>query len=52
MWATARAITGCPLSTPAHAVMAELGLVPVSARRTTLAAKFLAKAHALAEGTP
>ena len=52
MRATARAITGCPLSTPAHAVMAETGLVPVSARRTTLAAKFLAKAHALPEGDP
>ena len=52
MRAAARAITGCPLSTPAHAVMAEAGLVPVSARRTTLAAKFLAKAHAMPERDP
>ena len=52
MRAAARAITGCPMSTPAHAVMAEAGLVPVSARRTTLAAKFLAKAHAMPEGDP
>lgn len=47
MRAAARTITGCPLSTPAHAVMAESGLMPVAARRTTLAAKLLAKAHAL-----
>ena len=52
MRAAARAVTGCPLSTPAHAVMAEAGLVPVSARRTTLAAKFLAKACALPRTDP
>ena len=52
MRAAARTITGCPMSTPAHAVMAEAGLVPVSARRNTLAAKFLAKAHAMPEGDP
>ncbi|KAF0293468.1 hypothetical protein FJT64_008727 [Amphibalanus amphitrite] len=52
MRAAARTITGCPMSTPAHAVMAEAGLMPVAARRDVLAAKLLAKAHALPEGDP
>ncbi|KAF0296481.1 Retrovirus-related Pol polyprotein from type-1 retrotransposable element R1 4 [Amphibalanus amphitrite] len=52
MRAAARTITGCPLSTPAHAVMAEAGLMPVAARRDVLAAKLLARAHALPEGDP
>ena len=37
-------VTGCPRSTPAHAVMAEAGLAPVSKRRTALADRLLAKA--------
>ena len=48
----ARIITGCTRSTPVHALMAEAGLAPVSARRTTLAARFLAKARALPEEDP
>ncbi|KAF0290009.1 hypothetical protein FJT64_011774 [Amphibalanus amphitrite] len=52
MRAAARTITGCPLSTPAHAVIAEAGLMPVAARRDVLAAKLLARAHALPEGDP
>ena len=52
MRAAARIITACPLSTPAHAVMAEAGLEPVSARRESLAARFLAKALALPPDDP
>ena len=48
----ARVITGCPRSTPSHAVMAEAGLTPVSARRTSLAARLLAKACALPAEDP
>ena len=44
---TARVVTGCPRSTPAHALMAEAGLAPVTERRATLAARLLAKAIAL-----
>ncbi|KAF0287013.1 putative RNA-directed DNA polymerase from transposon BS [Amphibalanus amphitrite] len=43
----ARVVTGCPRSTPAHAVMAEAGLAPVAERRTALAARLLAKAQGL-----
>ena len=50
--AVARVITGCPISTRRHAVTAEAGQVPVSARRLTLAARFLAKARALPETDP
>ncbi|XP_043206739.1 uncharacterized protein LOC122373061, partial [Amphibalanus amphitrite] len=39
----ARVITGCTRSTPTEALMAEAGLAPVTARKTTLAARFLAK---------
>ena len=57
MRAAARVITGCPLSTPSHAVMAEAGLLPARARRDILAARLLTKAYALslrttAERTP
>ncbi|KAF0304847.1 putative RNA-directed DNA polymerase from transposon BS [Amphibalanus amphitrite] len=52
MRAAARVITGCPISTPSHAVMAEAGLAPVAERRLVLAARLLAKAHALPEGDP
>ncbi|KAF0311097.1 putative RNA-directed DNA polymerase from transposon BS [Amphibalanus amphitrite] len=48
----ARVVTGCPRSTPAHAVMAEAGLAPVAERRTALAARLLAKARALPAGDP
>ena len=47
MRAAALIITGCVRSTPTHALMAETGLAPVAARRTTLAARLLAKAQAL-----
>ena len=47
MRAAARIITGCVRSTPTHALMAEAGLAPVAARRTTLAARHLSKARAL-----
>ena len=52
MRAADRTITSCPLSTPSHAVMAEAGMLPMAARRTVLAARFLAKARALPEGDP
>ena len=46
--AAARVITGCPISTRKHALVAEAGQVTVDARRRTLAARFLAKARGLA----
>lgn len=52
MRAAARIITGCIKSTPTHALMAEVGLAPVAARRTTMAARLLAKARALPEEDP
>ena len=52
MRAATRVITGCPLYTPAHAVMAEAGLEPVAARREALAARLLAKALALPAEDP
>ena len=45
--AAARVVTGCPISTPVHALLAEAGLPPVSSRCRALAARFLAKARAL-----
>ena len=50
--AAARAITGCPISTPTHALLAEAGLPPVAARRRALAARLLAKARALPPEDP
>ena len=47
MRAAARVVTGCISSAPHHGVMAEAGIIPVSARRTALAARMLAKAAAL-----
>ena len=52
MLAAGRVITGCPISTPKHAVRAEAGIVPVAARRDALAARLLAKAHSLPPGDP
>ena len=52
MRAAARVVTGCPISTPAHAVLAEAGLAPVAERSTALAARLLAKARALPEDDP
>ena len=46
------AITGCPISSRVHALLAEAGLPPVALRRTALAAHFLAKARALPPGEP
>ena len=43
----ARIITGCMHSTTVHALLAETGMTPVADRRTTLAARFMAKARAL-----
>ena len=50
--AAARVITGCLISTRRHALTAEAGQVPVSARRLTLAVHFLAKARALPTTDP
>ena len=52
MRAAARVITGCPRSTPTDALMGEAGLIPVSARKKTLAARLLAKATALPQDEP
>ncbi|KAF0299401.1 putative RNA-directed DNA polymerase from transposon BS [Amphibalanus amphitrite] len=50
--AVARAVTGCPLSTPAHALMAEAGLPTAEMRSATLAARMLARASALPAEDP
>ena len=50
--AAARAVTGCVLSTPSHALMAEAGLPTAGARRTVLATRMLALASSLPEGDP
>ena len=52
MRAAAKVITGCPLSTPSHAVMAEAGLLPARARRDILAARLLTQSYALPLGDP
>jgi len=39
MGAVARAVTGCPVSTPRDPLMAEAGMVPVRTRREVLAAR-------------
>ena len=44
--AAARVLTGYSRSTPTLALMAEAGVIPMAARRTTLAARFLSKAPA------
>ena len=41
--AAARVVTGCTMSTPAHALMAEAGLPTARTRRATLAARTLLK---------
>ena len=50
--AAARVVTGCPRSTPTHALMAEAGLAPVAIKRKTLAARLLAKATAFPPEDP
>ena len=52
MRAVARVVTGCPRSTPSHAVMAEAGLAPVAERRLALATRLLTKTRALPEDDP
>ena len=52
MRAAARAIADCTLSTPVHTFKAGAGLIPVSARWTTSAVKFLAKAGTLSGANP
>ncbi|KAF0311140.1 putative RNA-directed DNA polymerase from transposon BS [Amphibalanus amphitrite] len=48
----ARIITGCPRSTPTHALMAEARLAPMEERGWTLAARLLGRALALPPGDP
>ena len=48
----ARVVTGCPASTPGHALRAETGLPTVRSRRTTLAARMLGMAASLLEEDP
>ena len=50
--AAARVVTGCPLSTPSHAVLAEAGIPPVAVRRPVLAARLVALADSLPEQDP
>ena len=50
--AAARVVTGCTMSTPAHALMAEAGLPTARTRRATLAARMLGTAASLPEGEP
>ena len=50
--AAARVVTGCTMSTPAHALMADTGLPTARTRRATLAARMLGTAASLPEGEP
>ena len=50
--AAARIITGCPCSTPTHAVMVKARLAPIEERRKVLAARLLARALALTPTDP
>ena len=50
--AAARAVTGCPLSTPAHALMAEAGLPTAGMRRATLSTKMVMRAASLPPDDP
>ena len=50
--ATARVVTGCPVSTPVHALMAEAGMPTARARREVLSARMLGLASSLPEGDP
>ena len=50
--AAARVVTSYPRSTPTLALMAEAGVIPMAARQTILAARFLSKAPALPEDDP
>ena len=52
MRSAARVVTGCPRSTPRHAVMAEARLAPVAERSKVLAARLLGKALALPPSDP
>ena len=51
-WLPAATITGCPRSTPVHAVMAEARLAPVSERREVLAARLVGRAWPCRRTTP
>ena len=50
--AAARAVTGCPVSTPVHALMAEAGLPTAQSRRKVLAARMVGLAVSLPEQDP
>ena len=50
--AVARAVTGCPVSTPKDPVLAEAGLVPVRTRRDLLAARLKCTAASQKEDDP
>ena len=50
--AAARVVTGCPVSTPVHALMAEAGMPTARVRREVLSARLLGLASSLAEGDP
>ncbi|KAF0308789.1 Retrovirus-related Pol polyprotein from type-1 retrotransposable element R1 4 [Amphibalanus amphitrite] len=52
MRAAARIVTGCPRSTPTHAVMAEARLAPMEERKKVLAARLLGRALALPPTDP
>ena len=50
--AAARVVTGCPISTPVHALMAEAGMPTAHTRRAALSARMLGLAASLPEGDP
>ena len=50
--AAARVVTGCPVSTPVHALMAEAGMPTARVRREVLSARMLGLASSLPEGDP
>ena len=50
--AAARVVTGCPVSTPVHALMTEAGMPTARVRREVLSARMLGLASSLPEGDP
>ncbi|KAF0295996.1 RNA-directed DNA polymerase from mobile element jockey [Amphibalanus amphitrite] len=50
--AAARAVTGCPMSTPTHGLMAEAGMATAEMRRTTLATRMVMRAASLPPDDP
>ena len=50
--AAARVVTGCPVSTPCDALLAEAGMLPAHTRRRVVAARMFCRAVSLPEADP